>query len=36
MRKVNKKLVGALIASEMGVGGSVQAADIVIGAPNWP
>ena len=36
MRKVNKKLVGALIAGAMGVGGSVQAADIVIGVPNWP
>ncbi len=36
MRKVNKKLVGALIASAMGVGGAAQAADIVIGVPNWP
>ena len=36
MRKLNKKLIGALIASAMGVGGSVQAADIVIGVPNWP
>ena len=36
MRNLNKKLVGALIASAMGVGGSVQAAEIVIGVPNWP
>ena len=35
MRKVNKKLVGAMIASAMGVGGAAQAADIWIGAPGW-
>ncbi len=36
MKKANKKLVGALIASAMGVSGTAQAADIVIGVPNWP
>ncbi len=36
MKKTNKKLVGALIAGAMGVSGAAQAADIVIGVPNWP
>jgi len=36
MRNVNKKLAGTLLAGAMGFGGVVQAADLVIGVPNWP
>ena len=36
MKKVNSKIAGAVIAGAMGVGGVAQAADIVIGVPNWP
>jgi len=36
MKKVNKKLTGALIAGAMSVGGVAQAADICIALPNGP
>ncbi len=36
MNKVNNKLAGILVAGAMGFGGTAQAADIVIGVPNWP
>ncbi len=36
MKNVNKKLVGVLAAGILGFGGTAQAADIVIGVPNWP
>ena len=36
MYKANKKLASALVAGAMSVTGAAQAADIVIGVPNWP
>ncbi|MCY3768046.1 MAG: amino acid-binding protein [Gammaproteobacteria bacterium] len=36
MKKVNNKLAGILVAGTMGFGGVAQAADLVIGVPNWP
>jgi glycine betaine/proline transport system substrate-binding protein len=36
MKNVNKKLAGTLLAGAMGFGGVAQAADLVIGVPNWP
>ena len=36
MHKVNKKLASVLVAGAMGISGAAQAADIVIGVPNWP
>ena len=36
MNNVEKKLVGALVAGAMGIGSAAQAADMVIGVPNWP
>ncbi len=34
--KLSKLFGGALVASTMTVGGIAQAADVVIGVPNWP
>ena len=36
MKKVNNKLAGILVAGAMGLSGTAQAADLVIGVPNWP
>jgi glycine betaine/proline transport system substrate-binding protein len=36
MKNVNKKLAGTLLAGAMGFSGVAQAADLVIGVPNWP
>ena len=36
MHKLNKKLASVLVAGAMGASGAAQAADIVIGVPNWP
>ena len=36
MNKVNNKLAGILVAGAMGLSGTAQAADLVIGVPNWP
>jgi len=36
MKKVNKILTAPLIAASIGLGGVAQAADVVIGVPNWP
>ncbi len=36
MKKVNNKLAGILVAGAMGISGTAQAADLVIGVPNWP
>ena len=36
MKQANKKLAGALVASAMAASSAAQAADIVIGVPNWP
>ena len=36
MYKANKKLASALVAGAMSITGAAQAADIVIGVPNWP
>ena len=33
---VIKKLAGAILASSLAIGGVAQAADVVIGVPNWP
>ncbi len=36
MKKISKKLTAPLVAATLGFGGVAQAADMVIGVPNWP
>ena len=36
MIKISKKFATPLIAATMGIGGVAQAADLIIGVPNWP
>ena len=36
MNTFKKKMAGVVLAGTLGMGGAAQAADIVIGVPNWP
>ena len=36
MKTINKKIAVPLLAGMMGFGAAAQAADVVIGVPNWP
>ena len=36
MNTFKKKMAGVVLAGTLGMSGAAQAADIVIGVPNWP